>query len=106
MAPLGALIQSLPSRYGSAIFQGFIWVSLIGLLQELLQVVLTTLGAHFATNWLFGSKGLSIIGAVVIFGLVLALTFNRSGNRTSLQARIKNYLQLPNGQSVGQALRL
>jgi branched-chain amino acid transport system permease protein len=85
----GALIQSLPSRYGSAIFQGFIWVALIGLLQELLQVVLTTLGAHGATNWLFGNKGLSVIGAVVIFGVVLALTLYSSGNRTSLQARIK-----------------
>ena len=85
----GAVIQTLPSRYSNAIFQGIIWVALIGLLQELLQVILTTLGAHGATNWLFGDKGLSVVGAVVIFGVVLALTLYRSGNRTTLQERIK-----------------
>lgn len=86
---VGAFIQGLPGRFSSAIFLGITWVALLGLLQELLQVILTTLGAREATNWLFGGKGLSVLGAVVVFGIVLALTIYRSGRRTSLQARIK-----------------
>ncbi len=86
---LAAVIQALPGRYSGAIFQGIIWVALIGLLQELLQVIFTNLGINGATSWMFGRKGLSILGAVVIFAVVLALTIYRSGKRTSLQARIK-----------------
>ncbi len=86
---VGALIQALPSRWSSAILQGIGWVALLGLLQELLQVILNTLGLRQATNWLFGAKGLSIVGAIVVFGLILGLTALRSRRRNSLQARIK-----------------
>jgi len=86
---VGAFIQSLPSRFSSGIFQGIAWVSLIGLLQDLLQVILSALGARAATNWIFGAKGLSIIGALVIFALVFSLKAFRSGRPSTIQTRIK-----------------
>ena len=84
----GALIQRLPGRYNGGVVQGISWVALLGLLQELLQVIFSALGIRSITNWLFGTKGLSVIGAVVVFGAIFALTAFRSGRPSTWKARL------------------
>lgn len=89
----GALIQMLPGRYSNATVQGLAWVALLGLLQDLIRVTLLNLPAiGDALRWMFGSrneKGLSILGAVVVFLVVAGLSVLRSGQSSRLQDRLR-----------------
>jgi branched-chain amino acid transport system permease protein len=89
----GILIQVLPSRYSKATFEGLAWVALLGLLQDLIRVTLVTLPAiGNALQWMFGSrneKGLSVLGAVVVFLIVAGLSVLRSRQSSPLQARLQ-----------------
>lgn len=89
----GALIQMLPGRYGNAIVQGLAWVALLGLLQDLIRVTLLNLPRiGDALQWMFGSrneKGLSVLGAVVVFVVVAGVSVVRSGQSSPLQARLQ-----------------
>jgi hypothetical protein len=74
---VGTLIQSLPSKYSNATIQGLAWVALLGLLQDLIRVTLVNLPTiGRALQWMFGSrseKGLSVLGAVVVFLVAAAM---------------------------------
>ncbi len=87
----GALIQILPGRYSNAIVQGLAWVALLGLLQDLIRVTLLNLPRiGDALQWMFGGrneKGLSILGAVVVFVVVAGVSILRSGRSSLLQTR-------------------
>lgn len=89
----GALIQILPARFSNATVQGLAWVALLGLLQDLIRVTLIslpTIGA--ALQWMFGGrneKGLSILGAVVVFGIVAGVSVLPSGRSSRIQARLR-----------------
>ncbi|HEX9384758.1 MAG TPA: hypothetical protein VF918_00425, partial [Anaerolineales bacterium] len=89
----GALIQILPRRYSNATVQGLAWVALLGLLQDLIRVTLLNLPTiGDALQWMFGSrneKGLSILGAVVVFVLVAGVSVLRSGQSSPIQARLR-----------------
>lgn len=68
---LGGLIDILPPQIRRGVVLALFWVGLLGLLQELIRVTLTNMpqvGA--ALKWMFGSRGLSIPGAVVVFIIV------------------------------------
>jgi branched-chain amino acid transport system permease protein len=70
-AAFGAAVYSLPLNYRRATMNALIWLTLIGLLSELIQVTLRPFDVVFdATKWMFGQgiqKGLSVAGAVFIF---------------------------------------
>jgi branched-chain amino acid transport system permease protein len=89
----GSLIQILPGRYSSATVLGLAWVALLGLLQDLIRVTLLNLPAlGGALQWMFGSrneKGLSVLGAVVVFVLVAGGSILRSGQASRFQARLR-----------------
>jgi branched-chain amino acid transport system permease protein len=89
---VGAMIQILPARFRSAIVGGLAWVALLGLLHDLIRVTLTAFpAATKAVSWMFGSrteKGLSILGAVVVFCVVAGIGALRSGRPSPLKARI------------------
>ena len=89
----GALIQILPGRYSNAIVQGLAWVALLGLLQDLIRVTLLNLPRiGDALQWMFGGrneKGLSILGAVVVFVVVAGVSVLRSGQSSQLQDRLR-----------------
>jgi branched-chain amino acid transport system permease protein len=89
----GALIQILPRRYSNATVQGLAWVALLGLLQDLIRVTLLNLPTiGDALQWMFGSrnqKGLSILGAVVVFVVVAGVSVLRSGQSSQLQDRLR-----------------
>ena len=68
---LGGLIDILPPQIRRSVVLALFWVGLLGLLQELIRVTLTNMpqvGA--AVKWMFGSRGLSIPGAIVVFIIV------------------------------------
>jgi branched-chain amino acid transport system permease protein len=89
----GALIQILPGRYSNATVQGLAWVALLGLLQDLMRVTLISLPTiGDALQWMFGGrneKGLSILGAVVVFGVVAGVSILPSGQFSRIQARLR-----------------
>ena len=89
----GALIQILPTRFSNATVQGLAWVALLGLLQDLIRVTLISLPTiGDALQWMFGGrneKGLSILGAVVVFGVVAGVSVLPSGQSSRIQARLR-----------------
>ena len=86
----GSLIQILPGRYSSATMLGLAWVALLGLLQDLIRVTLLNMPAiGGALQWMFGRKGLSILGAIVVFVVVAGSSMARSGRTSRLEARYK-----------------
>lgn len=88
----GGLIQIAPSRYSKATIQGLAWVALLGLLQELIRVTLVNLPAlGSALQWMFGGrneKGLSVLGAIVVFLIAAAVPILRTNQSSTLQARL------------------
>jgi branched-chain amino acid transport system permease protein len=89
----GALIQILPGRYSNVTVQGLAWVALLGLLQELIRVTLIRLPAvGNALQWMFGGrneKGLSVLGAVVVFVVVAGVGVLRSRQSSLLHDRLR-----------------
>ncbi|GAB4443328.1 MAG: hypothetical protein Kow0031_25520 [Anaerolineae bacterium] len=75
------LVPALPRRM---VITGFSAVLLIGMLQELLDVILSRSDStEFLTDLLFGRNGLSVQGAVIVFvvsGLLSGLWAWQSGN--------------------------
>jgi branched-chain amino acid transport system permease protein len=88
----GTLIQTLPDKYSKATIQGLGWVALLGLLHDLIRVTLVSLPAvGNALQWMFGSrneKGLSVLGAIVVFLIAAAIHILRSNQSSTLQARL------------------
>lgn len=71
---IAGLVYLLPARIRQAIILGLVWVALIGLLQDLIRLTLTPWPqVAKSVAWMFGAKnqkGLSVIGAVVIFVVI------------------------------------
>jgi branched-chain amino acid transport system permease protein len=80
---MGALAGALfitPQRIRSAIIQGLLWVTLIGLLRDLIITVTSRWGPLArVVKSLFASSGLTIIGAVLIFALITGIHYWRAG---------------------------
>lgn len=88
---IAGLIYSLPARIRGAIIAGLVWVILIGLLQDLIRLTLTPWPqVAKAISWIFGAKnqkGLSVIGAVVIFVVVTGGNFLWARWKPAVQTR-------------------
>ncbi len=93
---IAGLIYSLPARIRGAIIAGLVWVILIGLLQDLIRLTLTPWPqVAKAISWIFGAKnqkGLSVIGAVVIFIVVTGGNYFWANWKPAVQA---HYQGLP-----------
>jgi branched-chain amino acid transport system permease protein len=70
----------LPDRIRGALSQAVMVVVLIGLFRDLIVTVILHWGAvQYAFLWLFAASGLNIIGALVIFILIGAVTYWSKG---------------------------
>jgi branched-chain amino acid transport system permease protein len=87
----GAGLHALPGLWRRPVLLGLLWVSLIGLLQELIQVSLSRSEVvSDATAWMFGrgiEKGLTGIGAVVVFVIVAGASILWSRWAPTLRSR-------------------
>ncbi len=86
----GGLINILPAGIRRAVILALFWVGLLGLLQELLRVTLTNMpqvGA--ALSWMFGSRGLSIPGAIAVFIAVAGGNYLWATQGDKVQDRIR-----------------
>jgi branched-chain amino acid transport system permease protein len=80
MGGLAGAIFLIPPRIRTAIIQGLLWVSLVGLLRDLIITVTTRWGPLARViRSLFASSGLTIVGAVIVFVLIAALYYWRAG---------------------------
>jgi len=80
MGGLAGVIFILPQRLRTAIIQGLVWVTLVGLLRDLIVTVTTRWGPLAGLfRALFASSGLTLIGAVIVFALITAIYYWRAG---------------------------
>ncbi len=84
----GALLRQLPSRPRRTVIVASVWVLTLGLLQELLRL---TLGGDVirALRWMFGTggqKGLSIVGAVLVFAVVAVVHYQWTARNVNPRA--------------------
>ncbi len=66
---LGGLASHLQPDVRKPVVTGLLVVLIIGIMQDLLGVLLTSSGLKFLARLLFGSSGLSIIGTIIVFAL-------------------------------------
>jgi branched-chain amino acid transport system permease protein len=77
---LGTGLFLLPTRIRGAVMQGVLTVIVLGLFRDLIMTVISAWGVFAqAFLWLFAQSGLSILGAIVIFVVVTAFVYWRSG---------------------------
>ena len=80
---MGALAGALfvtPQRIRASIIQGLLWVTLVGLLRDLIITVTTRWGPLAGIfRALFASSGLTIIGAIIVFALITGIYYWRLG---------------------------
>jgi branched-chain amino acid transport system permease protein len=85
---LAGAIFVLPQRVRMAIIQGLVWITLVGLLRDLIITITTRWGPLAGLiRSLFASSGLTIIGAVIVFVLITGIYYWRLGQpaaRTSM----------------------
>ena len=88
------LINILPARVRRAVVLALFWVGLLGLLQELLRVTLTNMPlVGRAVSWMFGSggqKGLSILGAIVVFVVVAVANYWWATRRANVRESLRS----------------
>jgi branched-chain amino acid transport system permease protein len=77
---LAGAISIIPQRIKTAIIQGILWVTLIGLLRDLIITVTSRWGFLAGlVKALFASSGLTIVGAVIVFAAITGLYYWRAG---------------------------
>jgi branched-chain amino acid transport system permease protein len=88
---LGAIIYILPGFWRRMVLSGLGAVLIIGMLEELLNVnVLSrTAGLRPVAGFLFGSEGLSVNGAIVIFLVFAGISFLWATQRSTVRAQAK-----------------
>jgi branched-chain amino acid transport system permease protein len=81
---LAGAIFLLPQRVRTAVIQGLVWVTLVGLLRDLIITITTRWGPLAGLfRALFASSGLTIIGAVIVFALIAGICYWRAGRPAS-----------------------
>ena len=90
---IAGLINSLPPRARRAVIAALLWVSILGLLQELIRLTLNPWPqVTKAVSWMFAAsknqKGLSVLGAVVSFIVVGVAHYLWSGWKPTVQTRL------------------
>ena len=77
---LAGAIFILPQRLRAAIIQGLLWMTLVGLLRDLIITVTTRWGPLAGLfRALFASSGLTLIGAVIVFAMITGIYYWRLG---------------------------
>lgn len=77
---LAGAIFVIPQRLRTAIIQGLLWVTLVGLLRDLIITVTTRWGPLARViKSLFAASGLNIVGALIVFVLIAAIYYWRAG---------------------------
>lgn len=77
---LAGVIFILPQRVRTALIQGLLWVTLVGLLRDLIIAVTTRWGPLAGLfKSLFAARGLSVIGALIVFALITGIYYWRLG---------------------------
>jgi branched-chain amino acid transport system permease protein len=91
---IAAGIFLLPNRIRGALSQAVMVVVLIGLFRDLIVTVIIHWGVvQYAFLWLFAASGLNIIGALVIFILIGAITYWSKGRDRKAIALKRNTRQ-------------
>jgi branched-chain amino acid transport system permease protein len=77
---LAGAIFILPQRIRAALIQGLLWVTLVGLLRDLIITVTTRWGPLAGIfRSLFAASGLTIIGAIIVFVVIAVIHYRRAG---------------------------
>jgi branched-chain amino acid transport system permease protein len=80
---VGALAGALfvtPQRIRASIIQGLLWLTLVGLLRDLIIAVTTRWGPLAGVfRSLFAASGLTLVGAIIVFTLITAIYYWRGG---------------------------
>lgn len=101
----GAILRSIPSRFQRPILVGISAVALLGLLEDLIRIVLSSSPNILdATRWMFASgveSGLTVVGAVVVFGVFAVASFFWGNVRSGAQGRVA---AMPSGTRRGIVL--
>jgi branched-chain amino acid transport system permease protein len=77
---IGAGVFMLPARFRSVLIQAVIWVSLLGLLRDLIMTVIRSWGPIMPLiAWLYAGSGLTWYGALFLLALIGGITYWQSG---------------------------
>jgi branched-chain amino acid transport system permease protein len=77
---LTGAIFILPPRIRTAVIQGLLWVTMIGLFRDLILTVTTRWGSVAGLiRALYANSGLTIVGALILFALIAAISYWRAG---------------------------
>lgn len=92
----GGVMYVLPPRTRRALVWGLVWLALVGMLSDLLRVVLARPGLpSLLARLLVTSNGLSVPGAVSVFGVAMGLALTWRRWRQQVRAKLS---RLPRGQ--------
>jgi len=75
LAGIGAALVLLPGRWRVALLNGFIWTLVIGLFSENVTQIINQFGAKFLIRFLFTTKSLNPLAAVLIFAGAFAAAY-------------------------------
>ncbi len=100
---VGAALYVLPQRVQHAVVIGIVWVTLLGMLQDLIRVTFQGIGPLTAlVQLLYEQNGLSAAGALAVFLVIAAFDYLWNAQRRALQARFN---ALPsNSQRVARTI--
>jgi branched-chain amino acid transport system permease protein len=77
---VAAGVSILPTRLRETIIMTAIWVTLIGLLRDLLVTVITRWGlVAYLFLWLFAQSGLTVVGAIMLIAVIGFVSYWRKG---------------------------
>jgi branched-chain amino acid transport system permease protein len=81
LGALGAGFTLVPRRLGAALLQAFVWITLVGLLRDLLINIFQTWGpVGFLFRWMFAATGLNLPGTFFLLLVVGGVSYWRQGN--------------------------
>lgn len=98
---LGGMLHALPSRWSRPLLWGISGVLLMGLLQELVKLIITTGISSEVSRWFYARSGLTLQGAAVLFVVPFLLTMAWSFYGAEIQLR---YHRLPGSTRRGVRL--
>ncbi len=81
---IGAAFHILPERVKKPLLTGVLWVLAVGLLSEILLLILRPYTARSVQKFLFGSKGITVQTAVIVFfiAIIFDIIWNTRGRET------------------------
>jgi branched-chain amino acid transport system permease protein len=85
-----SLLQLLPEKFKGAVLNGLLWTFMIGLFSEILSGRIRDFFGAGVVRLIFESRALNPIFAVIIFGLVFAVSIWRYQRPGSLQERVQS----------------